>query len=311
MDFLKYEEDLFSPDIDWNYLSQIYPPPEKLYKYQSFYKNENTQNPYWLDNLNGEFHMSLARDFEDTNDCKPHINMKIVREILEDYLKQFVQEKNRIEEIKKVLDEELVEDRIIHIEKNFQEGIRIGCFTDSPYNEQMWEKYSDNNRGYCIEYDSKRHDLFTTSTLPVLYSQDQYDLSLPYVSSIILEAVRKKDGKSHEEMIKDYDKFYKRILKMTYVPVFIKQEKWEFEREYRMFLLKHRNTIQGMITMDESLDENKNINLSDSIIGIYLGDNFTQNKDYNNILSEIKEIAQSKNITVYQKKGNLAERIIL
>lgn len=310
VDFLKYEKDLFSPDKDWNYLSQIYPPPEKLYKYQSFYKNDNTQNPYWLGNLNGEFHMSLARDFEDANDCEPHINMKKVREILEGYLKKFVQEKNRIEKIKKILDEDPVEDRITHIKKNFQEGIRIGCFTDSPNNEQMWEKYSDYKRGYCIEYDSNRHNLFTISTLPVIYSQHQYDLSLPYAYSIILEVVKKSGTKSYEEMIKCYDTYYKMILKMTYVPLFIKQQKWEFEREYRMFLLKHRNTIQGMITMDEFLDENKNIDLSKSITGIYLGENFTQNKDSDNILSYIKEIAQSKNITVYQKKGNRAEKII-
>ena len=103
-------------------------------------------------------------------------------------------------------------------------------------------------------------------------------------------------------MIKCYNTYYKKILKMTYVPLFIKQPKWEFEHEYRMFLLKHRNTIQGMITMDEFLDENKNINLSKSITGIYLGENFTQNKDSDNILSYIKEIAQSKNITVYQKR---------
>ena len=35
VDFLKYEKDLFSPDKDWNYLSQIYPPPEKLYSVSS------------------------------------------------------------------------------------------------------------------------------------------------------------------------------------------------------------------------------------------------------------------------------------
>lgn len=240
----------------------------------------------------------------------PHIDIKKVREILEDYLKESLQEKIRIEEIKKIIDRDIVEDRITHIKKNFQEEIRIGCFTDSPNNEQMWEKYSDNKRGYCIEYDSSRHTLFTISTLPVIYTQHQYDLSSPYAFSIILEVVKKSGTKSYEEMIKCYNTYYKKILKMTYVPLFVKQPKWKFEREYRMFLLKHRNTIQGMITMDEILDENKNIDLSKSITGIYLGENFSQNKDSDNILSYIKAIARSKNITVYQKWENRAERII-
>lgn len=73
----KYFNDLCSSEIGWDSLTQKYPTTGKLYKYQNFYIKEGIPNPYWQTNINGTFHMSLAREFEDNNDCRPTIKTQL------------------------------------------------------------------------------------------------------------------------------------------------------------------------------------------------------------------------------------------
>lgn len=179
-------------------------------------------------------------------------------------------DQGKIKTLIDTLDSEITDEEIKNIESNYQSEIRIGCFTDSPNNLKMWNKYSDCGKGYCIEYDTSKHDLFKLSTFRVQYSPFEYDLSLSYVSLIILESDKRGKQKSDEEMIETYHSIYEKILKMIYVPLFIKKPCWEFEHEFRMILLKHRMTRQGMIKMDDFLDKNSNVNLSNAITSIYL-----------------------------------------
>lgn len=165
----EYFNDLCSSKIGWDLLAQKYPPNKKLYKYQGFYTQEGIANPYWQSNMNGTFHMSLAREFEDINDCRPTIKIQSTKKIIEDFLRRFCNDQGKIKNIIDTFDSEIADEAIKKIESNYQSEIRIGCFTDSPNNLKMWDKYSDCGKGYCIEYDTSKHDLFKLSTLRVLY----------------------------------------------------------------------------------------------------------------------------------------------
>lgn len=289
---MKYSEALFNPNISWADLVGMVRIPDRLYKYQSFYSGESVENKFWKNNLQGEFHLSLGCEFEDTNDCRPYINKGEIEEYLIDFFKSGMhlpkEEINRaVQEFKEAFDEGIVQ----KIVNNYQSNIRIGCFTDSFRNKKMWMKYGNNATGFCIEYNTHKAELFMLSTLPVLYTGKAYDLSMNYAYSLLVECCRLAKKRSMEEQSQIYKDIYKKIIKTAYIPLFLKSEKeWSFEHEYRMFILKNRNTPNGILKMEEVLDENYNIDLSRSINAVYLGNNFDQNKSAHKLYDMIMEI---------------------
>lgn len=76
-----------------------------------------------------------------------------------------------------------------------------------------------------------------------------------------------------------------------------------------MFLLKNRNTQIGMLRANEVLDGNSNINLSEAITAIYLGENFDNNVNYETMKEEIIQIATEMKIRVFQKKSDCGRYI--
>ncbi len=80
------------------------------------------------------------------------------------------------------------------------------------------------------------------------------------------------------------------------------KEKWDFEQEYRMFLLKNRTTTVGMLRAKDILDANSNIDLSNAITAIYLGERFNMNLNHNAIKEEILRSVKNTSIKVFQKK---------
>lgn len=288
---MSYREALLDPNVSWGRLIEGEILPERLYKYQSFYSKEGEENKYWKNNIQGEFHLSLGCEFEDTNDCRPYINKKDVKQYLVDFLETLKTKQSDIELIMKEFDEELNENTIDEIVRNYQTQIRIGCFTDSVRNKRMWEKYSNNGSGFCIEYDTKKSELFSLSMLPVLYVSEQYNMSTNYVCSLILELCRQGKKRSEEEQLQIYNNIYKKVIKTAYIPLFLKDaDKWSFEREYRMFILKKRNTSNGMLRMEDVLDKNYNIDLSKAIKAIYLGVNFDKNENADRLYDGILDI---------------------
>ena len=84
---------------------------------------------------------------------------------------------------------------------------------------------------------------------------------------------------------------------MAYIPLFLKdKEKWSFEKEYRMFILKNRNTQNGMLRMKDVLDKNNNIDLSKSINAIYLGKDFSSNKNATELYDTILNIRKKNTV---------------
>lgn len=291
-----YKEALFDANIYLEELIKDVEIPQKLYKFQGFYSPAGIENEFWKRNIQGEFHFSLASEFEDKADCNPDIDGKKVLEQLRNSLQLISQncKKEKIDEIISEL-ENSMGNNINTIKKNFQNNIRIGCFTDDFQNEEMWRKYADDFRGFCIEYDTDKEELFSNSMLPILYTQDTFDISIPYIDAILLACF---PGKDDEDKIDKFEVYYKKILKMTYAPVFIKETKWEFEKEYRMFLLNNMNTKDGLIKMQNKLDDNYNINLSNAIKTIYLGKNFRDNENADQIYNTILTISNKKKFNI-------------
>lgn len=305
---MKYSDVLFNPNISWAELVDRARIPDRLYKYQSFYFSESVENKFWKNNLQGEFHLSLGCEFEDTNDCRPYINKGKVEEYLIDFFKSGMHlTKEEINHVVQEFREAFDEDTAQNIVNNYQSKIRIGCFTDSFRNKKMWMKYGNNATGFCIEYNTHKAELFMLSTLPVLYTGKPYDLSMNYAYSLLLECCRRAKNRSMEEQSQIYNDIYKKIIKTAYIPLFLKAEKeWSFEREYRMFILKNRNTPKGRLKMEEVLDENYNIDLSRSINAVYLGNNFEQNKCAHKLydtIMEIREEMQGNPFSIYKING--------
>lgn len=211
----------------------------------------------------------------------------------------------RFRGIKAEIDAILTPEYFEGVISNYRNEIRIGCFTKSADNLDMWQKYSNARTGFCIEYQTEKDELFRCSTLPVLYSDKPYNSSLSLACSIILDLYQKAKGRSLEENLKIFEPIYAKMLKIAYIPLFIKEiAHWSFEEEYRMFLLKHRNTQIEMLKSDEILDENYNINLSNAITSVYLGVDFEKNKNHGAIKSEIIQMAEEMKMKVFQQRGN-------
>lgn len=302
----KYKKMLFSPEISYDEITSSIKPPPKLYKFQSFYKQDGKENPYWRKNMQGEFHTSLGKEFEDENDCKPYFDRIEIFKIIENFLAYNHLKQEEIEEMRKILEPLITEEQLNKkIANNYQSQIRIGCFTDSSDNLEMWNKYSDMGKGYCIEYNTNQNELFQKSTLPVLYGV-VYNSSLTFASLLILDIMENAKKRTSEENLSIYEDIYKKVIKTTYIPIFIKNSKWSFEREYRMFILEHRTiTTSGrskLLKKEDLPDKNANLDLSEDIKTIYLGENFEKNKNYKELLENVFLITENKKIPLFIKK---------
>lgn len=290
-----YREALLDPNISWTQLTQGITLPDRLYKYQFFYSEEGEENKYWKNNIQGEFHLSLGCEFEDTNDCRPYINKMDVKQYLNNFLSSMKAEQSSVTLALKQFDEAFDDNTVMGIVQNYQNMIRIGCFTDSFQNEKMWRKYSNRGRGFCIEYDTKKSELFSLSMLPVVYTSEQYNMSMNYAKFLILECCLRGKKRSREEQLRIYGDIYEKLLKIAYIPLFLKNaEKWSFEREYRLFIIKNRNTENGMLCMENMLNDNYNIDLSRAIKAIYLGVDFDKNKNAEKLYDAIMDIRKKK-----------------
>lgn len=302
----EYRSILTSPVISFNDMCKKVDIGMPLFKYRSFYnKNKGTykENKFWKENMRGKFHLSLACEFEDRNDCKPYIRKEKVCNSISDFLENMKIPNDRILKITKKIQKVITKDYLDVIIHNYQRMIRIGCFTTEVTNFDMWNKYADEGKGFCIEYNTSKSQLFQNSVLPVLYSDEYYDSSLTLVNQLILESVCKGKNRSIEKNVEIYSPIYEKILKTAYVPLFIKGKKtWEFEHEYRMFILKHRTSESGKINVDEVLDADYNIDLSDAIKAIYLGEKFDEIPDSKRMFEEVHKIASEMNVKLYQKK---------
>ena len=268
--------------------------PRFLYKYRSFYNEDGSENKYWKDYLLGKFHLNVANNFEDVNDCKPFFDKdKLINIMIDEIIdktsnkelkKRFISE-YIIKNDENIMNE--IHKYIKNVEKNYKK-IHIGCFTNTNKNDEMWKKYADNYQGFCIEYNIEEHERLKDSILHVCY-------------------VKEKDRKKYV----DKTDIVKRLIKHEplslidqkdiFNPLFIKTDDWSFEKEYRLFLLEHRTLNNGSkLKIKDVLDKNDNLDLSSVIKAIYLGKNFEKNNNYKKLEMQIMEIASERKISVYK-----------
>lgn len=78
-----------------------------------------------------------------------------------------------------------------------------------------------------------------------------------------------------------------------------------------MFLLPHRNTRKGLLRASEHLDNNYNLDLTDVISAIYLGENFTRLDNYRELLKQVISICKMKQIRLFRKtvKDGILENV--
>lgn len=287
-------------DIVSNFQKDI---PRFLYKYRSFYNEDGSENKYWKDYLSGSFHLSKAIDFEDVNDCKPSFNKeKIFKYILN------INEVNtnlnlpiNINEVNTNLKQKL-SDLIDTIEENYQKYIFIGCFTASNENKQMWKKYADDHKGFCIEYDTEKNQRLKNSILRVCYVEEERRKEFVDRTDSMLKIIENIRFKSKEDIHLNISTIEQKNI---YSPIFIKTNNWSFEKEYRLFLLEHRTmNDKSMLKRKDVLDSNNNINLSSTVRAIYLGRDFEQNNNYEEIKEQVMEIASKRKISVYKINEN-------
>ena len=80
MNYQSYYRVLFSGEHSINTLTHVYKVPKKLFKYQQFFDISGIENRYWHSNLQGTFHMSLAKEFEDILDSVPSFDEDKIKE---------------------------------------------------------------------------------------------------------------------------------------------------------------------------------------------------------------------------------------
>ena len=97
----------------------------------------------------------------------------------------------------------------------------------------LWSHYANYHKGFCIEYDTSKSELFEKYMLPIIYKKDRYDATKCFLTK------NKNIGVN---------------------PVLYKSNVWEYEKEWRMF------------DYASNFEEGKDFMvLKDAITAIYLG----------------------------------------
>ena len=151
---------------------------------------------------------------------------------LEQYLKHTenivkVQNQN-IERQKKEIDKVVRE----LLGKN-QRDTLVSCFTEKKDSILMWSYYTENHKGFCIEYDTAKAEIFHQQVLPVIYDDNRYN------------AIRLLETQNNNIILNPY---------------VYKAKCWKHEKEWRI-----------LSTHCEEIHPNDNVYLKEAITGVYLG----------------------------------------
>ncbi len=109
---------------------------------------------------------------------------------------------------------------------NIKNSKGIGSLSEIKNSQIMWEMYSNNYKGYCIEYDTSSNLNMKINTFPVIYgNKKDTDILIIIIGMIIEELVNQLSKGS----INQIDKSIK------YVYIFLtKYKEWSFQKEWRI-----------------------------------------------------------------------------
>ena len=166
-------------------------------------------------------------------------------------------------------------------EANMIEGLHILCLTSSNKMKLMWSHYTDSHKGACLTV-----EIPSVHVYPVCYTSKRV-----FTDSNVDDIINSAKKGNKKNLIKDYTSLsYEKKVAL------IKDQKWNYEKEYRMVFdhTDEANLIKG------TGDDAGKWFLPVKITNVYLGVNFESNKK-----TELFEICKEKRITV--KKMTLSK----
>lgn len=227
-------------------------------------------NKYFADN--GDFLEELYdNDYKDTE-----LNSKKLSNLVKDGLKTYLQTTNG--ELNKLCE------KFMDIMKNTNNNLRqcslIYCLSSNNNNCSMWENYSDNYSGFCIEYDFSDIDNMPIkviknliSLMPINYIKQRPEFSIvPFAESVMNKMIGEEvdDSKIHIEV-------YKHLL--------MKKSDYSFEQEWRLAIENKHNNLQYF----------------PFVSGIYMGKNISESNK-----NELKRIADKLEVPIYKQRINFS-----
>ena len=104
-----------------------------------------------------------------------------------------------------------------------KEAIGVCSLSEDNDNQYLWEKYADNNSGYCVEYDMNSFELYKF-LFPVIYDADrQTNIAISVIDSFIAQFVA---AASNNQIQTDMSQFLRLFIS--------KYPKWEYQNEWRI-----------------------------------------------------------------------------
>lgn len=205
-----FEELLLSAKIKESRKLRLLHLPEKLYRYRSCHSPDELN--YRINEIEGTIHLSKTKELNDPFEASYMCSSEF------DHIKQRLCKRTKIKKSGKINDEflNLVYKTSSEIlcdltNETIQAGLRIACFTESPFNVVMWSNYANRFEGLCFEYSTSTPDLALWKNLlyPVIY----------------------------KERLPDYNTFWKIDPIISNMLVCLtKTNLWSYEKEWRILL---------------------------------------------------------------------------
>ncbi len=162
------------------------------------------------------------------------------------------------------------------------EGLHILSLTSSYRNKLIWSHYTDSHKGVCLTVKVPNNLVY-----PVCYSTKRV-----YEDSDIDKIISSSKRKTKKNVAKDFS-----LLNTNKKIAYIKDKKWEYEKEYRVVFDKDDEA--GLIHQDNKWF------MSVKITNIYLGVNFDKNE--REIKEKIMDACKRNNITMTQMVLSLSD----
>jgi len=262
----------------------------KFYKYRCF-----DDKQYWVDWIKGIIFLNSPNNFNDPFDCLINVSQETSKLMFKDsIIKYFETQKIKLKKVdfnRLMYADDLIEVTCIILEQHgrkvnrtlldrtllerytgqrsesfLRETLRVSCFSEIKDSILMWSHYANYHQGFCIEYNFSNDEHITDLLFPVVYNVERYKI-LP-------------------QFLKNKNLIIPTIL--------CKAPEWSYEQEWR-----YANIINPELCNHL---ENPTTKLStiNAIKAIYLGADAIK---YNEAaVNELKQIAKSRNIAIYEMK---------
>lgn len=114
-------------------------------------------------------------------------------------------------------------EKLFSIGATAKEEVGICSLCESPFDDEMWKNYADNETGYCVEYDMADYE-FSGGVFPVIYSDErQTNIVIQILGNFIGQMIY---GASGGQINADKSQFIRLFL--------TKNTKWAYQNEWRL-----------------------------------------------------------------------------